>query len=163
MAIDAVDAENVGERFARAVALGRPVRANEGELETDCGRGVHGDVQLAGQDLGFGDAFFVGDTGESVQGRSEAGFANDVFFPGWVGRAVGAEEVGFVLWIVAEAKFGVGHCKARGCEGFVVGLAFAANVAGAPTGVEEFPFAVINFDGVPRVALGFGGDGGAWR
>lgn len=163
MAIDAVDAEDVGEGFARAVALGCPVRADEGELESDDGGWVHGDVQVAGLDLGYGDAFFVGDAGEGVQGRAEAGFADDVVFPGWVGGAIGAEEVGFVLWVVAEAEFGVGHCEEGWREGFVIGLAFAADVAGTPAGVNEFPFAVVDFDGVPRVALGHRGDGRAWR
>lgn len=127
------------------------------ELEADGGVGVggggDGNVQVAGENFGFGEAFFVGDAGEGVEGRSRAGFADDVFLPGRV-AAVGAEEVGFVLGEVARAEFDVGHGEEGGREGFVVGLAFSVDVSGAPAAVDEFPLSVVDFHGVPGVALG---------
>ncbi len=69
--------------------------------------------------------------------------------------------MGFVLGKVAHAEFDVGHGEEGGREGFVVGLAFAVDASGAPAAVDEFPLSVIDFDGVPGVALGLGRDWGA--
>ncbi len=70
LAIAAVDAEHVRVGLAGAVALGLPVLADFFELEADGGGGVggegDGDVQVAGEDFGFGEAFFAGDASEGV-------------------------------------------------------------------------------------------------
>lgn len=70
LAVAAVDAEHVRVGLAGAVALGLPVLAHFCELEADGGGGVggggDGDVQVAGQDFGFREAFFVRDAGEGV-------------------------------------------------------------------------------------------------
>ena len=67
----------------------------------------------------------------------------------------------FVGREVAETELVVVHGEELGSEVFVVGLAFAADVAGAPATVEELPFAVVDFHGVPRVGRVLGRDGRA--
>jgi len=70
LAIAAVDAEHVRVGLAGVVALGLPVLADFFELEADGGGGVcgggDGDVQVAGEDFGFCEAFFAGDASEGV-------------------------------------------------------------------------------------------------
>ena len=38
----------------------------------------------------------------------------------------------------------------------IVWLTPAADVTGAPAGIDQFPLSVVNFDGVPSVTLGLG-------
>lgn len=45
-----------------------------------------------------------------------------------------------------------------GCEFLGVSLFADADVPGAPAGVDEFPFAVVDLDGVPGVGAVFGWD-----
>lgn len=82
-------------------------------------------------------------------------WAPDVGFPGGY-RAIAAIEVAFVLWEMLEPKFLIGHGEVGGCEILVEDL--VVDVSGAPTWVKEFPFAVVDSDCVPGVAVGF-----AWR
>lgn len=67
--------------------------------------------------------------------------------------------MGSVLGEVARAKFDVGHGEEGRGEGFVIRLAFAADVSGAPTAINEFPLPVVDFDGVPGVVMRLWGDG----
>lgn len=68
-------------------------------------------------------------------------------------------EIPPVLREVPEPEVFVRHGKHPRGEVFVVGLAFTGDVARAPAGVDQLPVPVVDFDGVPGVALGFGGDG----
>ena len=62
---------------------------------------------------------------------------------------------------MAEAEIVVGHGEHFGRELFVVGLAGTGDVSGAPAGVDGFPVAVVDLDGVPGVVGAFGGHGGS--
>lgn len=57
---------------------------------------------------------------------------------------------------MVEPEFVIRHREELGGEVLVVRLAAAADVASAPAAIDELPFAVIDFDGVPCVALFFG-------
>lgn len=64
---------------------------------------------------------------------------------------------------MAEAELVVGHCEESRCEFLRVFLFVEADVPGAPACIDEFPFPVIDLDGVPGVVHTFGGyDGFAW-
>lgn len=116
-----------------------------------------------GQNGGFSDPFFPRRVAADAHGLLREGGggvvrAEDVFGP-LHGESVGAVEEGFIVREMAEAKFVVGHCEMPGCEFLRVFLFVEADVARAPAGVDEFPFAVVDFDGVPGVVHAFGGDG----
>ena len=124
------------------------------------GRG-DGEAEVLGEEVGIVEAFGRGDVAVDAD-EFAAGIADDVFFPGDARTAVGAEEVVFVGWEVAETEFVVVHCEMAGGEVFVVGFAFPLDVACAPAAVNQFPFAVVDSDGVPSVGGVFGRDGCAW-
>ena len=73
---------------------------------------------------------------------------------------VGAEEVFGGVGEVFEAEVFVGFGEFLGGE--VAGVFVGAYVAGAPAGVEELPFAVVYFDGVPCVVEVLWRAGLAW-
>ena len=135
------------------------MRADFGELEAGQWRAVReGKVEVLGMKGRFADAFFF--RGARVDAEElAASVANNVFLPRNTRTAVCAKEVGLVGRKMAEAKFVVVHCKVAGAESFIVRLAFAADVAGSPATVDEFPFVGVDFDGVPGMGGVFAWDG----
>ena len=61
------------------------------------------------------------------------------------------EEMFFITWEVLDPKLFVGHAELASIELLYVWHAFALYVAGAPAGVDELPFTVVDLDGVPGV------------
>ena len=110
--------------------------------------GRDGEMEVLGQELSLRKTFMGRDVAEDAHGLA-ALVAEYVLVPRDVGAAVGAEEVVFVSGVVLEAEVVVVFGKLSGLEAFVIGLAFAAHVAGAPACVEELPRATVNLDGVP--------------
>ncbi len=125
-------------------------------------------MQLRGAEAGFGEAFLLGCAGVDGHGLCGGGAtgAEDVLLPRDLRATVGAMEEGFVGGEVAKAELVIGHGEMTGSELFGVLLVADADVAGAPAGVDELPFTVVNLDGVPGVGAVFGRDGLAgleWR
>lgn len=56
-----------------------------------------------------------------------------------------------------ESKLIIRFGEVFRAELFIVRLAFAFDVSGAPTWVDEFPCAIIDFNGVPSVPGGVAG------
>lgn len=140
--------------------------AAEAELDDHVGGG--GDMELRRAEAGFGEAFFFGFAGVHGHGLCGGGAigAEDVFFPRNLRAAVGAVEEGFVGGEVAEAELVIRHGEMARGEFLSVFLVADADVAGAPAGVDELPFTVVDLDGVPGVSAVFGRDGLAgleWR
>ena len=147
--------------------LGSEVRADVFELEANgwlvvwVGQG-DGYVEVTGKDAGFGNALFVGDAAEVVQRRTSARFTDDVFLPAR-DATIRTEEMSSILRVVLQTKLLVRYCEHGRREMFIIRFSLAANASCAPATIDEFPLAVIDFDGVPGVALGLRRDGGAWR
>lgn len=59
-----------------------------------------------------------------------------------------------------RAEFLVRYIELLRVELLHVGLASALDVAGAPAGVDEFPFIVVDANSVPRVVAVVWGEGG---
>ena len=57
----------------------------------------------------------------------------------------------FILWEMLGSEFLVRHVELLGVEHLYVGLPGTLDVSGAPAGVYEFPFVVIDAYGVPGV------------
>lgn len=138
------------------------MRADLFELEAHGGAGAgfgDGDFEIFREDFGLRYAFGGGDAAEHSH-ELAALIAEDVFVPGNA-AAVCAVELGFIGGEMAEAEVFVGHGEEGGSERFGVGFSFAADVAGAPAAVDQLPFAIVDFDGVPGVVGMFGWDGRA--
>lgn len=71
----------------------------------------------------------------------------------------GEEEVGWVLRKVGFGKVRVGDGELAGVEMAQVGFPRSLDAAGAPAGVEEFPFVGVDADGVPGVVPIWSWDG----
>ena len=154
------------------------MRTDTGEAEVDQRPAIiiRWDAEMFGREGGFGDAFPLDDAGIERQ-RELAGrvWAEDVSFPGHAAAAAaairgrrrrgggGAKKEGFIRREMAEAEFLIGHGEEARLELLAVGFARAGDVAGAPAGVDEFPFAVVDLDRVPRVVAAFRRDGRVGR
>lgn len=87
--------------------------------------------------------------------------AEDVFAPRELSAAIGAEKVVRIRGEVPQSEFVVVHSEEFGGEVFFVGLTLAGYIPGAPAAVNELPFAIIDFDGVPRMICVFCRDRGS--
>lgn len=129
------------------------MRANLLELEAHGGSGmlggIHGDGEVLGQDFGLFEAFLA-DEVEDANGLA-ALVAEDVFTPRDLSATIGAEKVVRIRRKVPQSEFVVVHGEEFGGEVFVVGLTLAGDIACAPAAVNEFPFTVIDSNGIPRM------------
>ena len=159
-----MDLEDVDVGFAPAIADGVPVLADPFELEADGGAlvlgGVDRDFQVLGQDGRLVDAFLSDEVEDSDW--FAALVALDVFLPRDAEAAVGAEEVILVGREVAEPEFIVVHGEEPRRKVFVVGFALSGDIARAPAAVDELPFAVVDFHGIPGVVGTFRRDRRSW-
>ena len=143
---------------AGAVCERGPVGADAGELEADDCVVRDGDFEVAREEGGFGDAFFLDDTGVNGQRvRARRVGAHDIFRPTDPRAPVRAVKVHLVGREMAETEFVVRHGEEARGEIFVVGFSRAGDVACAPAAVDELPFTVVDFYRVPCVVAAFGG------
>lgn len=150
--VDAVDAEEEDVRHAGPVPDRVPVGADALELEAHRRRAVRrrrdGDFPARGHELGVAQPFGSRHVVDLTFFRAAVG--GDVRLPRQA-AAVVAEELGFIGWEMPEAEVVVRHGKVARGEIFVVGLSGALDVASTPAAVDQFPFAVVDLDRVPRV------------
>lgn len=150
--VDAMDRENKNVGLPGPIPDRIPVLADSFKLEANGRAAVlgwrDGDFQVLGEKLGVGQSF----RSRMAVGSSflRAVVAGDVLLPRHA-AAIGAEELRFVGGEMPEAEFVVRHGKVVGAEVFIVRLSCAVDVTGTPAAVNQFPFAVVNLDGVPRV------------
>lgn len=65
-------------------------------------------------------------------------------------------------WEMAKTKFVIIHGEVPCSESLVVFLLPKADRASTPTGVDKFPLAIVDLDGVPGMGAIFSRDGLTW-
>lgn len=153
--------QNVLVRRARTMAESIPMRTHPLELKPNARPGMcsRGDREscISGKELMLGDAFGHGDLAKSTD-RLTAGVAHDILRPRNLRAAVGTEEMVLVRGKMPETELVIVGSEVTGGKLLLVGLTLAADVAGAPTGIDEFPLAVVNFHGAPSMVSALGWD-----
>lgn len=130
------------------------MRADFFKLESHSGASVSGgrdgEFQVFREKFRLRKPFPGSDITENAD-RFAALVAEKIFLPGNTGTAIRAEEMVPIGREMGQAELVVVFGEMCWCEGFVVRLALTIDAAGTPTRVQELPFAIINFDGVPSM------------